>query len=40
MTSSGGLPQKTAPMYGMIAQLNNQKDIEEMILDILEGMDE
>ncbi len=40
MTSGGGLPQKTAPMYGMIAQLNNQKDIEEMILDILEGMDE
>ncbi len=40
ITSGGGLPQKTAPMYGMIAQLNNQKDIEEMILDILEGMDD
>lgn len=39
-TSGNGLPQKTAPMYGMIAQLNNQKDIEEMILDILENMDD
>lgn len=40
LTSGNGLPQKTAPMYGMIAQLNNQKDIEEMILDILEKMDD
>lgn len=40
LTSGNGLPQKTAPMYGMIAQLNNPKDIEEMILDILEGMDD
>ncbi len=40
ITSGNGLPQKTAPMYGMIAQLNNQKDIEEMILDILEKIDE
>ncbi len=40
LAGGNGLPKKTAPMYGMIAQLNNQKDIEEMILDILESIDE
>lgn len=40
IASGNGLPQKTAPMYGMIAQLNNQKDVEEMILDILENIDD
>lgn len=37
---NGELPSKTAPMYGMIAQLNNQKDLQNMIIDILEQMDD
>lgn len=40
LASGNGLPQKTAPMYGMIAQLHNTKDIEQMILEILENMDD
>jgi glutamate/tyrosine decarboxylase-like PLP-dependent enzyme len=34
----GGLPGRTAPMYGMIGTLPNRGDLRELVIDLLDGM--
>ncbi len=34
----GGLPEKMAPMYGLMGSLPNRGDLKEMVLDLLDGM--
>ena len=34
----GGLPQRMAPMYGLIGTLPNRGDLKELVLDLLDGM--
>ena len=34
----GGLPQRMAPMYGLIGTLPNRGDLKELVLDLLEGL--
>jgi sphinganine-1-phosphate aldolase len=34
----GGLPGRTAPMYGMIGSLPNRGDLRELVIDLLDGM--
>jgi glutamate/tyrosine decarboxylase-like PLP-dependent enzyme len=38
MGGGGGLPNKMAPMYGLIGSLPNRGDLKEMVLDLLDGM--
>ena len=33
----GGLPQRSAPMYGIMGTLPNRSDIRELVLDMVEG---
>jgi len=33
----GGLPGRSAPMYGMMGQLPNRGDLRELVLDLVEG---
>ncbi|HSJ55474.1 MAG TPA: hypothetical protein VLC52_17155, partial [Anaerolineae bacterium] len=34
----GGLPGRTAPMYGMIGTLPNRGDLRELVTDLIDGM--
>lgn len=34
----GGLPTRTAPIYGLIASLPNRGDVKELVLDVLDGI--
>jgi len=34
---SGGLPERSAPMYGMMGALPNRGDLRELVLDLVEG---
>ncbi|MBT3338398.1 MAG: aspartate aminotransferase family protein [Anaerolineae bacterium] len=34
----GGLPQRMAPMYGLIGTLPNRGDLKELVLDLLDGL--
>ena len=34
----GGLPQRSAAMYGMMASLPNRGDVNEIVLDLLDGL--
>ncbi len=36
--SGGGLPQRMAPMYGLIGTLPNRGDLKELVLDLLDGL--
>lgn len=38
MGKGGGLPQRTAAMYGMMASLPNRGDVNEIVLDLLDGL--
>jgi glutamate/tyrosine decarboxylase-like PLP-dependent enzyme len=35
---SGDLPQRTAPMYGLIGTLPNRGDLRELVLDLIDGI--
>jgi glutamate/tyrosine decarboxylase-like PLP-dependent enzyme len=34
----GGLPGRSAPMYGMMAALPNRGDVDQIVLDVLDGL--
>ncbi len=34
----GGLPERSAPMYGLMATLPNRGDIRKIVIDVLDGM--
>ena len=36
----GGLPERSAPMYGIMGTLPNRGDLHELVLDIVEGFTE
>ncbi|MBT3337483.1 MAG: aspartate aminotransferase family protein [Anaerolineae bacterium] len=36
--SGGGLPERMAPMYGLIGSLPNRGDLKELVLDLLDSM--
>ncbi|MEW6718702.1 MAG: aspartate aminotransferase family protein [Chloroflexota bacterium] len=36
--SSGGLPERMAPMYGLIGSLPNRGDMKELVLDLLDSI--
>ena len=38
MLGGGGLPGRTAPMYGLIGTLPNRGDLKELVLDLLDSM--
>ncbi len=38
MTGKGGLPGRSAPMYGMMAALPNRGDVDQLVLDVLDGL--
>ncbi|MGB8645988.1 MAG: aspartate aminotransferase family protein [Anaerolineae bacterium] len=38
MGKGGGLPTRSAAMYGMMASLPNRGDVNEIVLDLLDGM--
>ena len=40
MTGGGGLPERSAAMYGMLGSLPNRDDLEEVVLDLVEGFTE
>lgn len=35
---SGGIPQRTAPIYGLIGTLPNRGDIRQLVLDLIDGI--
>lgn len=37
-TGRGGLPGRSAPMYGMMAALPNRGDVDQLVLDVLDGL--
>ncbi len=37
-TGQGGLPGRSAPMYGMMAALPNRGDVDQLVLDVLDGL--
>ncbi|HSJ52345.1 MAG TPA: aspartate aminotransferase family protein, partial [Anaerolineae bacterium] len=37
-SGGGGLPGRTAPMYGMIGTLPNRGDLRELVTDLIDGM--
>jgi sphinganine-1-phosphate aldolase len=36
--SGGGLPERSAPMYGLMGALPNRGDVDQIVLDILDGL--
>jgi hypothetical protein len=35
---SGGIPERTAPIYGLIGTLPNRGDIRQLVLDLIDGL--
>ena len=38
LSGGGGLPQRAAPMYGLIGTLPNRGDLKELVLDLLDSL--
>ena len=38
LLGGGGLPERMAPMYGLIGTLPNRGDLKELVLDLLDGL--
>jgi len=40
LSGGGGLPERSAPMYGIMGALPNRGDLKEIVLDLVEGFSE
>ena len=40
LSGGGGLPERSAPMYGIMGALPNRGDLRELVLDLVEGFTE